>query len=200
MPKKLASTRIEPSGSRSLPQGDKVPMRIVVVAHDPAWRTEFEEEAKHISRVLGDRVSRLHHIGSTAIPGIFAKPVIDLLMEVENIVELEAGNAAMEGLGYESMGEFGIAGRRYFRKNDAFGVRTHQVHAFAAESPEIARHLAFRDYMIAHPAEARAYGELKRNLAREFPEDIQRYMDGKDPFIKEHEARAVVWWMTRTMK
>ena len=106
MPKKLASTSIEPSGCRSLPQGDTVPMRIVVVAHDPAWRTEFEEEAKHISRVLGDRVSRLHHIGSTAIPGIFAKPVIDLLMEVENIVELDARNSAMEGLGYESMGEF----------------------------------------------------------------------------------------------
>ena len=177
-----------------------MPMRIVVVEHDPAWRTEFEEESQLISKVLRDRVLRLHHIGSTAIPGIFAKPVIDLLMEVDNIVELDASGCAMEGLGYESMGEFGIPGRRYFRWNNALGVRTHQVHAFEAKSPEIARHLAFRDYMIAHRAEARAYGELKRNLAREFPEDIQGYMNGKDPFIKEHEARALVWWMTRKTK
>jgi GrpB-like predicted nucleotidyltransferase (UPF0157 family) len=175
-------------------------MRIVVVAHDPAWRAGFEEEASRILRVLGDRVLRLHHIGSTAIPGIAAKPVIDLLMEVEDIVELDERNSGLEELGYESMGEFGITGRRYFRKDNAFGVRTHQVHAFAAESTEIARHLAFRDYMIAHPAEARVYGELKRNLAREFPEDIQRYMDGKDPFIKEHQARALVWWTSRKAK
>lgn len=177
-----------------------MPMRIVVVAHDPAWKSEFEEEAKRISRVLEDRVSRLHHIGSTAIPGIFAKPVIDILMEVENIAELDAGSSVMEGLGYESMGEFGIPGRRYFRRSNALGVRTHQVHAFEAKSPEIARHLAFRDYMIAHPAEAGAYGELKRNLAREFPEDIHGYMDGNDPFIKEHEARALAWCMSQKAK
>jgi len=172
-------------------------MRVVVVEHDPAWRDEFEEESQRIARVLGDRVLRLHHIGSTAIPGIFAKPVIDLLMEVENIVELDANSGAMEGLGYESMGEFGIPGRRYFRRNNAVGDRTHQVHAFESRSPEIIRHLAFRDYMIAHWSEAQAYGDLKRNLAREFPEDIQGYMKGKDPFIKEHEARALVWWVTR---
>ena len=175
-------------------------MRMVVVEHDPAWRTEFEEESQRISRVLGDGVLRLHHIGSTAIPGIFAKPVIDLLMEVENIAELDANSCAMEGLGYESMGEFGIPGRRYFRRNNALGDRSHQVHAFESGSPEIARHLAFRDYMIAHLVEARAYGDLKRNLAREFPESIQGYMNGKDPFIKEHEARALVWWMTRNVK
>ena len=175
-------------------------MRIVVVEHDPAWRTEFEEESQRISRVLGGRVLRLHHIGSTAIPGIFAKPVIDILMEVENIVELDAGSPAMEGLGYESMGEFGIPGRRYFRRNNALGNRSHQVHAIEAKSPEISRHLAFRDYMIAHRTEAQAYGELKRSLALEFPEDIKGYMKGKDPFIKEHEARALVWWMTRKAK
>jgi len=177
-----------------------MPMRIVVVEHDPAWKAEFEKESRSISRVLGDRVLRLHHIGSTAIPGIFAKPVIDILMEVENIVELDSTSSAMARLGYESMGEFGIRGRRYFRKNNELGDRTHQVHAFESESPEIARHLAFRDYMIAHLTEARAYGELKRNLTREFPEDVQEYMKGKDPFIKEHEARALAWWMTRKAK
>jgi GrpB-like predicted nucleotidyltransferase (UPF0157 family) len=143
---------------------------------------------------------RVHHIGSTAIPGIFAKPVIDILMEVENTFEFDGSSYAMEGLGYESMGEFAIPGRRYFRRNNAVGIRTHQVHAFESKSPEIARHLAFRDYLIAHLAEARAYGELKRDLAREFPEDIQGYMKGKNSFIKEHEAKALVWWMARQAK
>jgi GrpB-like predicted nucleotidyltransferase (UPF0157 family) len=168
-------------------------MRIQVVAHDPAWRSEFEAEAQRITQALGDIVVRLHHIGSTAMPGIYAKPIIDFLLEVDDLVELEDRTSAMAQLGYEALGEFGIPGRRYFRKNNAAGVRTHQVHAFAADSPQIERHLAFRDYMIAHPAAGRAYGELKQKLARKHPQDIEAYMAGKDPFIKEHEARAIAW-------
>ena len=104
----------------------------------------------------------------------------------------------MEMLGYEAKGEVGILGRRYFRKNSPSGIRTHQVHAFAANSSEGERHLAFRDYMIAHPAEAQEYGELKRKLAREHPDDITAYSDGKEPFIKEHEARAIAWRSSQT--
>ena len=175
-------------------------MRIQVVAHDPAWRIEFEAEAKRISRALGDIVVSLHHIGSTAIPGIFAKPIIDILLEVDDIVELDDRSSAMEELGYEAMGEFGILGRRYFRKNNASGVRTHQVHAFEADSTEVERHLAFRDYMIAHPVEAQTYSELKQKLAQEHPDDIEAYMDGKIPYIKEHEARAIAWRLSQTAK
>ena len=175
-------------------------MRIQVVAHDPAWRGEFEAEARNITRALGDHVVRLHHIGSTAIPGIFAKPIIDFLMEVENIVELDDRSSVMEELGYEAMGEFGIPGRRYFRKDNASGVRTHQVHAFEADSTGVERHLAFRDYMIAHPVEAQAYGDLKQKLAKEHPDDIEAYMDGKDPFIKEYETKAIAWRTSQPAK
>lgn len=175
-------------------------MRIKVVAHDPAWRGEFEAEARHITRALGDIVVRLHHIGSTAIPGIFAKPIIDFLMEVGDIVELDDRSLVMEELGYEAMGEFGIPGRRYFWKNNASGVRMHQVHAFEADSMEVERHLAFREFMIAHPAEAQAYGDLKQKLAQEYPDDIEAYMDGKDPFIKEYEAKAIAWRTSQTAK
>ena len=173
-------------------------MQIQVVAYDPAWRRRFGAEAKHIGRALGEIVIHLHHIGSTAIPGILAKPIIDFLLEVDDIVRLDHRRSAMEELGYEAMGEFGIPGRRYFRKENTSGIWTHQVHAFEAESPEIERHLAFRDYMIAHPAEAQIYGQLKRRLAREHPNDIEAYMDGKDPYIKEHEARAIAWRLSQT--
>ena len=167
--------------------------KIEVVPYDPGWVSEFEIEGKRISRALGEMVARLHHIGSTAILGIYAKPIIDFLLEVYDIVDLDDKSSVLEGLGYEAKGEFGIPGRRYFRKNDTSGVRTHQIHAFGVGSPEIERHLAFRDYMSVHAAEARAYSELKQSLAILHPHDIQAYMDGKDAFIKEHEANAIAW-------
>jgi GrpB-like predicted nucleotidyltransferase (UPF0157 family) len=166
---------------------------IQVVEYDPAWPLEFEAEAARIVQAAGDMVLRLHHIGSTAIPGIPAKPIIDFLMEVEDLSALDTRTPAIESLGYEAMGEFGIPGRRYFRKNNASGIRTHQVHAFDRSSAEIERHLAFRDYMIAHPVEANSYGELKRQLAKEHPTNMDAYMDGKDPFIKSTLAKAIDW-------
>jgi GrpB-like predicted nucleotidyltransferase (UPF0157 family) len=91
------------------------------------------------------------------------------------------------------MGEFGIPGRRYFRKSDAAGIRTHHVHTFQVGSPEIERHLVFRDYMIAHPDDAQNYSELKHLLAKQYPNDIDGYMDGKDEFIKEMDRKAAAW-------
>lgn len=140
---------------------------------------------------------RLHHIGSTAIPGIPAKPIIDILIEVVDIQALDERTPAIETLGYEAMGEYGIPQRRYFRRDDASGNRTHQVHAFQAGSAEVHRHLAFRDYMIAHRLAARAYGELKQHLADRYPDDVEAYMDGKDAFVKDHEALALAWWSSK---
>jgi GrpB-like predicted nucleotidyltransferase (UPF0157 family) len=96
------------------------------------------------------------------------------------------------------MGEYGIPGRRYFRKDNQEGIRTHQIHAFETGSAEVERHLAFRDYMIAHPGDAQRYGELKRKLAEQHPQSIDRYMDGKDGFIKEIDRRAAQWRESQT--
>ena len=167
--------------------------RVEVVPHDPRWRDAFEAEAKRVAAALGENVVAVHHIGSTAIPNIYAKPVLDLLVEVRDIDEVDGRGSAMGSLGYEVMGEYGIPGRRYFRKETPEGVRTHHVHAFEAGSPEAARHLAFRDYMIAHPAEAQRYGELKRRLAEQHRQSPEGYMDGKDGFIKEMDRRAARW-------
>jgi GrpB-like predicted nucleotidyltransferase (UPF0157 family) len=171
-----------------------MPIRVEVVPHNPAWRNEFEHESKQVASALGENVVAVHHIGSTAIPNIYAKPIIDLLVEVNDITQVDERSFEMEALGYEAMGEFGIPGRRYFRKDNEAGVRTHHVHTFAAASAEIGRHLAFRDYMIAHPEDATPYSELKRALVKNLHEsDIEGYMDGKDGFIKEMEKRAVAW-------
>jgi GrpB-like predicted nucleotidyltransferase (UPF0157 family) len=166
---------------------------VEVVPHDPWWRYAFEEEAKHLAAALGENVLAIHHVGSTAIPDIYAKPVIDILVEVRDIAEVDVRSSAMQSLGYEVMGEYGIPGRRYFRKDDQRGIRTHHIHAFEAGSIEVERHLAFRDYLIAHPGDAQGYSELKRELARENPQSMDDYIDGKDAFIKEIDRRAARW-------
>jgi GrpB-like predicted nucleotidyltransferase (UPF0157 family) len=168
-------------------------MRYQVVPHQPAWKQRYVSEAERITSALTGLSAKIHHIGSTAIPSIAAKPIIDILMEVDDLSGLDARSPAMEQLGYNVMSEFGIPGRRYFRKNDAASTRTHQIHAFHTGSTGAVRHLTFRDYMISHPEAAMAYSALKQRLARQHPDDFEAYMDGKDGFIKDHEALALAW-------
>ena len=165
-------------------------MRVSMVPHNLAWRHEFQREAERASAAVGSNAVTAHHIGSTAIPTVYAKPVIDILLVVQDLAALDEKQPEMEALGYEARGEYGIAGRRFFRRDNEHGDRTHQIHAFEDGSPQIARHLAFRDYMIAHPEAAQAYSDLKRELAAKHPEDIEAYMDGKDAFIQEIDKRA----------
>jgi GrpB-like predicted nucleotidyltransferase (UPF0157 family) len=167
-------------------------IRVEVVPHDPEWLRAFTRESPRILAALGENAIAVHHIGSTAIPKIYAKPVIDMLVEVQDIGQVDGHTTVMEVLGYEAMGEFGIAGRRYFRKDNEQGIRTHHVHIFEVNSPDVERHLAFRDYVIAHPEIARQYSDLKRELAKNLHwSDIEGYMDGKDEFIKKVEKCAL---------
>jgi GrpB-like predicted nucleotidyltransferase (UPF0157 family) len=165
--------------------------RVEVVPHSPGWAAEFRAEADRLTAVLGDEVVAVHHVGSTAIPGISAKPIIDILLAVREVERLDDLSPEMAALGYEARGEFGLPGRRFFIK-ETDGRRTHHIHAYTVGNPELERHLAFRDYMISHPENAEAYGRLKENLAQEAT-DFEGYMDGKDAFIKEMEKKALAW-------
>lgn len=169
-------------------------MNVEVVAHDPSWKLKFENEANCIRAALGSAVAEIHHIGSTSIPGIYAKPIIDMLLELTSIDAADEKAESLVTIGYEAMGEFGIPGRRYFHKNSPSGVREYQVHAFAVGSGEVSRHLAFRDYLRSHAEVARQYSELKRGLAKRYHSNIEAYMNGKDPFIKETQQAALTWW------
>lgn len=166
---------------------------VQVLDYQASWPAAFEAAASQLAQALGDAGGALHHIGSTSVPGLAAKPIIDMLLEVPDLAALDRRSGALVAQGWEAKGEFGLPGRRYFRKTDAQGQRTHHLHAFEAGSAEARRHLAFRDYLIAHPDVRAAYGTLKRTLAAAHPEDMAAYMDGKDPFIKDHEARALRW-------
>lgn len=142
--------------------------------------------------VFAQEVVALHHIGSTSIPDIYAKPIIDMLMVVRQIERVDAYNQTMRQLGYLPQGEGGIPGRRFFIKGSEDN-RTHHLHVYAAGHPEITRHLAFRDYMQAHPQQAEAYSALKRELAQRFPHDIDGYIAGKQPFIEKIIEQAYLW-------
>lgn len=166
--------------------------KIQVVPYDSRWPGRFAREADRLRAIFGAQVVAIHHIGSTAIPNISAKPIIDVLVEVVSIAAIDAFNQEMIERSYLPKGEFGIPGRRFFIKGTE-ERRSHHVHVFQAGDPEMQRHLAFRDYMIAHPEEAEAYSVLKRELAREFPHDAEGYMAGKNDFIVEVERKALAW-------
>jgi GrpB-like predicted nucleotidyltransferase (UPF0157 family) len=167
--------------------------RVFLKPHEPHWAARFVHESSAIAEALGDALASIHHIGSTAIPGIHAKPIIDMLAVTHHLQLLDHRSPRLAVLGYEALGEFGIPGRRYFRKSDPTGERTHQIHAFQIESPQITRHIAFRDYLRAYPEIASEYEALKLRLAAAHPHDIDRYTDGKDAFIQDIDARAAEW-------
>jgi GrpB-like predicted nucleotidyltransferase (UPF0157 family) len=166
--------------------------KVEVVPFNENWFVMFEEEERKINNVFGNAIVAIYHIGSTSIPGMYAKPIIDILVEVKDIESVDNYNEQMSALGYRALGEHGISGRRFFRKGEV--ERTHHVHVFETGSEHITRHLAFKEYMIAHPKEAKAYSELKQRLAKQFPTDIEAYIEGKDPFIKEMEKKALQWY------
>ncbi|HOZ32301.1 MAG TPA: GrpB family protein [Tabrizicola sp.] len=175
-------------------------MTLFVVPHDPEWPQDFESETLIIDEALGEAAIVLHHIGSTAISGILAKPIIDMLGVVQDIDAFGHKSAVLRGIGYEAMGAYGIEGRLYFRKLDAAGCRTHHLHVYETGSRHIERHLAFRDYLRSNPRKAAEYSGLKARITSGSEVSWQEYMDAKDPFITETERHAVDWYRKRNLE
>jgi NAD-dependent deacetylase len=165
---------------------------VFVVDYDPEWPKLYDAERERIRRGLGDVVVDIEHMGSTAVPGLAGKPVIDISIGLRTLDLTEDDIAAMKGLGYEYLGEFGLPGRLYFRKGEA--TSTHHVHAVEWGGEHWRRHLAFRDYLRAHPDEARRYGEAKKRLAVEVDHDWYEYVERKNTVADELFERAWAWY------
>lgn len=166
-------------------------MRVVkVVTYDRQWPRQYDAEREQLKSVLKSVMIAGHHIGSTSVPGLAAKPVIDILLEVTALSHLDNCNQALAASGYLARGENGIAGRRYFIKGG--DRRSHQVHAFAAGDEQIIKHLQFRDYLIQHPEVAAAYAELKHRAVSQCENDIKRYQEMKQDFISHHLKQAML--------
>ena len=131
-------------------------------------------------------------MGSTAVPGLAAKPIIDILPVVRHIEHMDSLAGEMEKLGYQAMGEFGIPGRRYFILAQG-DTHIFHVHSFQQGDPEIDRHLDFVAYLSAHPEAARAYAELKQRLAVKYRDDPESYTLAKTDFIRSIESLAKSW-------
>jgi GrpB-like predicted nucleotidyltransferase (UPF0157 family) len=164
--------------------------RVAIVDYDPDWPRLYEEESARLSAALGDVLIEAQHIGSTAVPGLAAKPIIDVLAGLRTLDLTTDNIAAVEALGYEYLGEYGIPGRLFFRKGRP---RSHHVHAVLFGSDLWERHLALRDYLRARPDEAASYADFKRRLALEVEGDRDRYTDGKEACVSAMEQRARAW-------
>ncbi|MFC2106287.1 GrpB family protein [Candidatus Bipolaricaulota bacterium] len=165
--------------------------RMTVVDYSAEWPSLYERELALLREALGDEIVHAHHIGSTAVPGLAAKPVIDILLEVQSVERLDSFDSAMKKLGYQPHGEFGIPGRRYYPKGG--DDRTHHVHAFAVNDPHIKVHLAFRDYLRTHPAVVAEYAAVKREGAMAHETDPEGYVAFKHDFVERIVAKAIHW-------
>ncbi|XTZ36553.1 GrpB family protein [Salmonella enterica] len=163
---------------------------LTVVDYDEHWPTLFEIECSLLQITLGTVISQIHHIGSTSVPGLAAKPVIDILIEVTNLDELDNLNDAMEHVGYTACGENSIPNRRYFTKGG--NQRSHHIHAFTTGDAQIIKHLAFRDYLIKNNDVAAQYALIKHTAILLCENDTQRYSTFKTDFIHKHLRLALI--------
>jgi len=166
--------------------------KIKVVEYDKNWIKLFEKEAMLIKEVFKSEIVEIYHIGSTSVPGLKAKPIIDIMPVVKDIEKVDGYNEEMKKIGYEPKGEYGIIGRRFFMKGG--DDRSHHVHIFQYDNEKaIERHIAVRDYLKTHKKEAEEYAEIKSKAAEKYPQDINGYCEYKDKFVKELEKKSLYW-------
>lgn len=171
------------------------PIRVELVPHSPLWAGQASLAADEVRRFLGSVCTAVHHVGSTSIPGILAKPVIDLVAIVTSLAALDAVQPALTGHGYRAWGEYGIAGRRYFSLDDpGTGRRRAQLHCFEAGHPAAERMIAFCAYLRAHPEQARRYERVKVACYALHPDNSTDYARAKDGWIRSLDATVQAWW------
>jgi GrpB-like predicted nucleotidyltransferase (UPF0157 family) len=163
------------------------PEKIVLVDHDPRWLSAAAEECARIASACGPTLLRVEHIGSTSVPGLIAKPILDLMPVLRAYEDGFACVAPMRALGYWYAGDHGIPGRHLFVKGSP---RTHHAHMLVEGSKEATRHAAVRDTLRTHPDLAARYAALKSDLAARFGDNRTGYADAKSTLMRETFDRA----------
>ena len=160
----------------------RTPSTIIVRDHDPAWPRVFQALRNRLTAALRRLAIEIHHVGSTAVPGLAAKPIIDIDVVIAAASDLPRVAKRLAVLDYVDKGEQGVAGRRAFRP--PADVPAHHLYVCTWDSPELARHLAFRNHLRADPAACAAYAQLKRALAERFGSDREGYTAAKTTFVE----------------
>lgn len=171
---------------------------VALQPHSELWEEAAALEMDRLSSSIGSDRFSFHHIGSTSISTLCAKPILDLLVLAPSLMEIDQHKETFEKLGYEYKGELGISGRRYCVLYNAEKTKGYvHIHAFKVDQFEADQHLLFRDYLRARPEIADQYNKLKRDLV--FDGSIQRsnYTVAKDPFIKKTLFDAQIWRMSK---
>jgi GrpB-like predicted nucleotidyltransferase (UPF0157 family) len=157
-----------------------VPDPIVIVEYDPAWPVEFERLRTHVAAAVGDVAVAIEHVGSTAVPGLAAKAVIDMVVVVEPH-DLQTAVKRLVAIGYVHQGNLGVDGREAFRSPEV--ERWHHLYVSPTDSEELRAQLTFRERLRANPELAAKYEGLKQELAMRFRDDREGYIDGKTDFV-----------------
>lgn len=165
--------------------------KIIIEEYSPSWPLTFLQLQSVYQSHLGSYVVGIEHVGSTSVEGLPAKPILDIDLIVEDEGLLKPIIPVLESLGYRHQGDLGITGRESFARTSALtpvdgSARTwpaHHLYVCLANSTGLKNHLALRNYLRSHPAKAKAYGELKKKLAKETPDNIDAYVEGKTEFI-----------------
>jgi GrpB-like predicted nucleotidyltransferase (UPF0157 family) len=164
---------------------------IVIVDYDPSWPAAFAALRAPVAAAFGPIAVAIEHVGSTAVPGLAAKPVIDLDVAIRVEADLVAAIERLAPLGYVYEGDNGIPGRAAFACPPQ--LARHHLYVCTHDSTEYRRHLLFRDYLRAHAEVATAYGTLKRQLAEQYRTQRAAYVEAKGPFVRETLAQAEDW-------
>jgi GrpB-like predicted nucleotidyltransferase (UPF0157 family) len=167
--------------------------RVEVVPYNPEWEMLFEKEKQVLESIFKPADVEIYHIGSTSVPGLSAKPIIDIMLAADSLEQVEKATPDLDAAAYEAKGENGIPGRRYFQKHDENGIRKVHLHSYEKGSYQLYRHLVFRDYLRAHPREASKYAAVKEIAAQKYEYDIESYIAEKSPIVKELEQKAMQW-------
>ena len=154
---------------------------VVVVDYDPAWPDAFDQVRSRVWPAVADVATTIEHVGSTSVPGLAAKPIIDVDVVVPTVADVPAVIERLSTLGYEHLGNLGVEGREAFKSPST--PPRHHLYACSSDSLALANHLALRHYLRTHSEAAREYGDLKKQLADRFADDIDRYTDGKTDAI-----------------
>ena len=164
---------------------------IILEQHNSDWSNSFQREIALIKPVFLENYAAAYHIGSTAIPSICAKPVIDILIAVRSIDRIDKYPPQLEKALYRAKGEYGLKGRRFFQKGNE--VITHHLHIFESGHSEIERHRLFVEFMKVHPDKAADYERLKIKLARKYKNQPDQYSQSKSTFIHAIDLEASAW-------
>ena len=162
-----------------------VTKHVVVLPYDEQWQQDFLMIKAELAGALGQLAVRIEHVGSTSVKGLSAKPIIDIDVVIKDRSLLEDVIAALGEIGYQHQGDLGVVGREAFKYEGKEHLRKHHLYVCAEDSPELKRHVAFRDYLRAHPEAVREYGRIKEEGAKLYPYDIERYIEHKSPFIEK---------------